>query len=185
VNAPPRLTTARLLLRPFAVADAAAVHRAVGDREVAAMTASIPHPYPDGAARAWIVGQPEAFARGESCVLAITLPAAGVVGAIGLHFEAAHAKAELGYWIAREHWNRGYATEAARALLTHGFGPLQLERVFARCMTRNRASARVLAKLGFVREGILRHELFRFGEFHDCELHALLRTEFAARETQA
>lgn len=181
MSAPPTLRTRHLLLRPFTPADAVAVHRAVGERDVAAMTASIPHPYPDGAALAWIEAQPAAFARGEAVILAITTAADGVVGAIGLQIEAAHAKAELGYWIGKQHWGRGFATEAARAALGHGFGALHLERIHARVMAGNRASARVLAKLGFTREGVLRRELFRFGAFVDCEVWSLLREEHAAR----
>lgn len=179
------LSTARLVLRPFAPADATAVHRHVSDREVAATTAAIPHPYPDGAALSWIEKQAQAAARGESVVFAITAAPHGVVGAIGLHLEAAHAKAELGYWIGKPHWRQGYATEAAQAVVRFGFEQLHLERIHAKFMTRNRASERVLQKLGFTREGILRRDLFRFGEFVDCELWSILREEFAARGAKA
>lgn len=180
MSAPPTLRTARLVLRPFSPADAAAVHRAVALRDVAAMTASIPHPYPDGAALAWIEAQPAAFARGESVLFAVTA-AESVVGAVGLQIEAAHAKAELGYWIAKPQWGKGYATEAARAAVRFGFETLHLERIHARVMTANRASARVLAKLGFAREGVLRRDLFRLGAFVDCEVWSLLREEHTGR----
>jgi len=182
VSAPPTLRTARLVLRPFSPTDAAEVHRAVALRDVAAMTASIPHPYPDGAALAWIEAQPAAFARGESVLFAVTAAESGLVGAVGLQIEAAHAKAELGYWIAKPQWGHGYATEAARAAVGFGFGTLRLERIHARVMTANRASARVLAKLGFVREGVLRRDLFRLGAFVDCEVWSLLREEHAGLE---
>jgi RimJ/RimL family protein N-acetyltransferase len=185
MRGPATLETERLVLRPFVPADATEVHRYVSDREVAAMTSSIPHPYPDGAALAWIEKQAEAAARGESVVFAITAAPHGVVGAIGLHPETAHAKAELGYWIGRPHWRRGYATEAAQAVVRFGFDELHLERIHARFMTRNRASGRVLEKLGFAREGVLRRDLFRFGEFVDCELWSLLREEFTARDAKA
>ena len=175
------LTTARLVLRPFGPADATAVHRYVSDRDVAATTASIPHPYPDGGALDWIEKEAQAAARGESVVFAVTAAPHGVIGAAGLRLEAAHAKAELGYWIGKPHWRHGYATEAAQAVVRYGFEQLHLERIHARFMTRNRASGRVLEKLGFTREGILRRDLFRFGEFVDCELWSLLREEFAAR----
>jgi len=181
VIAPPTLRTERLLLRPFTPADAAAVHRAVALRDVAAMTFSIPHPYPDGAALQWIESQSSSFARGESVHFAITTAEAGLVGAVGLQIEPAHAKAELGYWIAKPQWGRGYASEAARAAVGFGFGTLHLERIHARVMAANRASARVLAKLGFTREGLLRRELYRFGAFVDCEVWSLLREEHAGR----
>lgn len=175
------LTTPRLVLRPFVPEDAAAVQRFVSDRAVAGMTSTIPHPYPEGAAAAWIRSVGESIARGDALVLALTTPADGLVGAAGLHVDAVHAKAELGYWIGRPHWNRGFATEAAAALVAHGFRALRLERIHARFMVRNPASGRVLAKLGFQREGLLRRDLYRFGEFIDCELWADLRDDFLAR----
>jgi RimJ/RimL family protein N-acetyltransferase len=176
------LATARLVLRPFAPADAMALQRQVSDRDVAATTFSIPHPYPDGGAFTWIEKQAQETARGESIVFAVTAVPHGLVGAVGLHhIEAAHAKAELGYWVGKSHWRQGYATEAAEAVVRYGFEQLHLERIHARFMTHNPASGRVLEKLGFMREGILRRELFRFGEFIDCELWSLLREEFAAR----
>jgi ribosomal-protein-alanine N-acetyltransferase len=184
VKGPATLRTARLLLRPFAPADATAVHRYVSDRDVAAMTASIPHPYPDGGALTWIEQQARAAERGESVVFAVTIAPHGVVGAVGLHPETAHAKAELGYWIGKPHWRHGYATEASQAVVRFGFEELHLERIHARFMTSNEASRRVLQKLGFTREGLLRRDLFRFGEFVDCELWSLLREEFAAREAK-
>jgi RimJ/RimL family protein N-acetyltransferase len=58
-------------------------------------------------------------------------------------------RAELGYWIGPPDRGRGYATAAARQLVSHGFGRMGLARVFARCQIANRASARVLVKLGF------------------------------------
>lgn len=180
------LTTKRLVLRPFAPADAMALQRQVSDRDVAATTASIPHPYPDGGALTWIEEQAQETARGESIILAITLAPHGVVGACGLqHVEAAQAKAELGYWVGKSHWGQGLATEAAEEVVRYGFEQLHLERIQARFMVRNRASGRVLAKLGFTREGILRRDLYRFGEFIDCELWSLLREEFAARGAKA
>ena len=152
---------------------------------MAATTASIPHPYPDGGGLAWIEKQQQAAARGESVVFAVTAAQHGVIGAIGLQLEAAHAKAELGYWIGKPRWHQGYATEAAQAVIRHGFEQLHLERIHARFMARNPASGRVLEKLGFTREGLLRRDLFRFGEFIDCELWSLLREEFAARGEKA
>jgi [ribosomal protein S5]-alanine N-acetyltransferase len=67
-----------------------------------------------------------------------------------------YRSASLGYCFAEAAWGHGYATEAARVLLQWAFGTLDLNRVQAQTDTRNVASARVLEKLGFVREGMLR-----------------------------
>jgi len=94
----PTMDTTRLVLRPFALADAAAVQALAGDREVAYSTLNIPHPYPDGAAEAWIGTLPEAYDRGEAAVFALALQDGGeLVGTCGLRLELAHARAELGY----------------------------------------------------------------------------------------
>ena len=178
MNELPQLRTARLLLRPFLAADAPAVERCVSDRDVARMTLSIPHPYPEGAAVTWIASHAERFATGHAAVFGITTVAEGLVGAIGLEINPEHRHAELGYWIGKNHWNHGYATEAARAVLSYGFRERLLHKIFARHMRHNPASGRVLQKLGMQHEGGQRQHFFRLGEFVDLELYAVLRDEF-------
>jgi len=121
----PSLETVRLLLRPLTPADAPAVQRLAGDKEVASTTLNIPHPYPDGAAELWIGTLPQAYDCGEAVVFGITLHDGGeLVGTCGLRLELPHARAEIGYWVGREYWGRGVATEAATCLsdwlLDHG-----------------------------------------------------------------
>jgi [ribosomal protein S5]-alanine N-acetyltransferase len=75
-----------------------------------------------------------------------------------------YRSASLGYCFDDAAWGHGYATEAARGLLRWAFGTLDLNRVQAETDTRNLASARVLEKLGFVREGTLREDCVVNGE---------------------
>lgn len=88
--------------------------------------------------------------------------------------------ASLGYCLTEASWGRGYATEAARALLTWAFDTLDLNRVQAETDTRNVASARVLEKLGFVREGTLREDCIVNGDVSDSWVYGLLRRDWAA-----
>jgi RimJ/RimL family protein N-acetyltransferase/uncharacterized damage-inducible protein DinB len=176
----PTLHTDRLVLRPFALSDAADIQRLAGVREVAMMTANIPHPYPDGAAEAWIRGLEHSRSQGvmkaSELVFAITDRDGGaLLGAVGLVQLPAHARAELGYWIARDAWGRGYATEAARAVLEFGFATLGLERIDATYMTGNPASARVMQKLGMVFESLHPRLYRRDGVFRDSGRYAILR----------
>ncbi|UQU62484.1 GNAT family N-acetyltransferase [Couchioplanes caeruleus] len=90
-----------------------------------------------------------------------------------------HRSASLGFCFGEAAWGHGYATEAAGALLRWAFGTLDLNRVQAECDTRNAASARVLEKLGFVREGTLREDCVVNGEVSDSWVHGLLRREWA------
>src|SRR5215212_1807613 len=128
----PTLPTSRLLLRPFAPADARDVQRLAGEHAVASTTLNIPHPYEDGMAEAWIATHPVAFDEGVWATFAITARDGGtLLGAAGLTIRARHARAEMGYWVGRPYWGRGYATEAAGALLAYGFDALDLNRVQA------------------------------------------------------
>ena len=180
-GAQPTLSTRRLLLRPFTLDDAREVQRLAGAREVADTTLTIPHPYPDGAAEAWIATHAADWEARRMLHFAIT-PAdvgegveRGVVGAISLAFASGHPRAELGYWIGVPYWGRGIATEAARAVVRHGFEQLGLERIFALHFVRNAASGRVLVKAGMQLEGRLRRHVRKGDAFEDADLYAVLR----------
>jgi RimJ/RimL family protein N-acetyltransferase len=172
----PRLKTERLLLRPFTLADAEDVQRLAGDRDIASTTASIPHPYDDGVAEQWIAVHQQRFEEGSWLNLAITRdPDGALVGALGLRFELEHDRAELGYWIGKPYWGRGYATEAARALVQYGFDTLGLHRIFARHFARNPASGRVLQKIGMTHEGHRRQHEKKWRIYEDEELYGMLK----------
>jgi [ribosomal protein S5]-alanine N-acetyltransferase len=116
----PTLDTSRLRLRPFALTDTPAVQTLAGEYDIAATTLLIPHPYPDGAAEAWIAAHAEKFLRGEEVNFAITDRESGqLMGAIGLRLTLAHRRGELGYWIGKPFWNRGYCTEGGQAMLDY------------------------------------------------------------------
>jgi RimJ/RimL family protein N-acetyltransferase len=174
----PTLTTERLLLRPLTLADAPEVQRLAGEREIAATTAAIPHPYPDGAAEDWIETHPGRFARGEAAVFAVThLPDGALLGVVGLEIDTETQRAELGYWIGKPYWNQGYASEAAAAVVRFALSDLGLRRVFARHFSGNPASGRVMQKIGMRHEGTLRKHAVKWGEVHDLEIYGLLAGE--------
>jgi RimJ/RimL family protein N-acetyltransferase len=154
-----------------------------GDPAIADTTLAIPHPYPDGAAEQWISTHADSFRQGTEVVLAITLkPDGQVVGSMALSINKNHQRGELGYMVAREHWNRGYCTEAARALMSYGFGALGLNRIQAAHFPRNPASGRVMQKLGMTREGLLRQYVSNRGTREDVIMYSILRREFGATE---
>ena len=149
----PALRTERLVLRPFVYRDAPRVQALAGDARVAATTLNIPHPYGDGVAETWIASHISDYLAGRSMTCAIARPELGVVGAIGLSVRARHRKADMGYWIGVEYWGRGYATEAAGAIIEFAASHFQLEKITAHHMIENPASGRVMEKLGMVKEG--------------------------------
>ena len=96
-----------------------------------------------------------------------------VIGTCGFgYLDKLDRRGGIGYFLAQSHWGRGYATEAARAVLRFGFGALALNRIEARCMPVNAASERVMQKLGMKFEGLLRQDMFKDGQFHDVKLYA-------------
>ena len=116
----PRLQTDRLVLRAFELTDASDVQQLAGDPDIALMTATIPHPYPDGLAEEWIAGHAAQFEAGELAPFAIALRRdQALIGSISLMIDRQQELAELGYWIGKPWWNRGHCTEAARAALRY------------------------------------------------------------------
>jgi RimJ/RimL family protein N-acetyltransferase len=89
-----------------------------------------------------------------------------------------HRSAALGYCLSAAAWGRGYATEAARAVLQWAFDTLDVNRVQAETDTRNLASARVLEKLGFEREGTLREDCIVDGDVSDSWVYGLIRRDW-------
>jgi ribosomal-protein-alanine N-acetyltransferase len=179
----PTRETPRLVLRPFSLDDAKVLQQLVGDREIADTTLNIPHPYEDGMAEAWIGTHQSAFDSHETVTLAIEERAStGLVGAIGMHIKLVNESAEIGYWIGREWWGRGYCTEAARAMLDYAFRDLGLNRVHASHLSRNPASGRVMQKLGMSHEGRLRQHVKKWGVFEDIEKYGILRSEYVSDE---
>ncbi|HEY5337578.1 MAG TPA: GNAT family N-acetyltransferase [Rhizomicrobium sp.] len=86
-----------------------------------------------------------------------------------------HRRAEVGFLFNRAYWGKGFAFEAMQAVIAHGFGALQLERLWARVHAGNTASQRLLERLGFVREGTMKAHILRDGARRDCEIYGLVR----------
>lgn len=172
----PHLDTDRLHLRPFTLDDAPRVAELAGAEEVAATTLTIPHPYALSDATEWIETHQPAFETGTQVVFALTLRDTGeVVGAMGLTIDAENERAELGYWVGVPFWGRGYATEAARAVVGYGLGELALHRIHAHYFTENPASGRVMQKIGMSYEGRMPGHIKKNGVFRDVDSYGVLR----------
>lgn len=149
------LSTPRLVLRPMRESDVAFTAAVLGDLEVSRRLARVPHPYTEIDARAWLA---EVHRLRREAVLdhfMIDLADGQAVGAIGLHADGPDATdAEVGYWIAPAHWNRGYAREALGAVVRHAFEARapRLAVLHARAQRANPASIRVLEACGFTEE---------------------------------
>ena len=149
-----RLETRRLWLRWPRMADANAILRLAGEKAVAEMTASIPHPYPSQAVEPFIFGARKGNALGEHLMLAITPRSKPneLIGMIGAHKQASGVPF-IGYWLGTPHWGKGYATEAAQASVNYAFGALGAEEVIAEIRPENKKSRRVAERLGMTISG--------------------------------
>jgi RimJ/RimL family protein N-acetyltransferase len=145
-----RLETRRLWLRWPRAADAALIARLAGERDVAEMTANIPHPYPPDAAAEFVLKARAANADGGALVLALAPKArpTELIGVISLH-RRGDEPPNLGYWLGKPFWSQGLMSEAAQAFLAMVFSLTDLVEIHACARQDNAASLRVLAKCGF------------------------------------
>ncbi|MET8669500.1 GNAT family protein [Streptomyces tendae] len=175
----PVLSTDRLRLRPFTEADADFLYAMHGSAHVMRYWDS--PPWTDRARADRFLAMCRTMAEeGTGVRVAVERASDGVfVGWVCLvEWNPVYRSASLGYCLAEAMWGHGYATEAAHALLRWAFDTLDLNRVQAEADTRNAASARVLEKVGFVREGTLREDCVVDGEVSDSWVYGLLRREW-------
>lgn len=137
------IRTARLVLRRLTGADIPRIAELAGDWAIASMTARIPYPYTLADARQWIDGLDP-----NEQVWAIDHQGS-LVGVTGHAATPDGTSTEIGYWIGRPYWGQGFATEAARMLVSHCFRHGRFAEVTCAHFADNQASARVIEKLGF------------------------------------
>ena len=141
------ITTDRLRLRPLEPADARRIGTLCGDLAVSRWLARVPHPYPAGEAERFIAR----CRRSADRVWAIERRGepgpAGVIGVIGIDGPADGQS--LGYWLGASYWGRGYASEAALAVVDWAFGEAATAALASGAFEGNAASLRVQEKLGF------------------------------------
>jgi len=175
MKAYPTLTTDRLILRKFEETDASIVKMLAGDYEIAKMTLNIPHPYEIQMAESWIATHQQEYDDDMGVVFAMVNPEYDdLVGAIGLTITQRFNRAELGYWVGKAHWGRGYATEASLEILKYAFEELKINKITATHMTRNPASGRVIKKIGMEYEGLLRQHALKWDQFLDIAAYGIL-----------
>lgn len=159
-------------LRPWRVGDEGSLARHADDRAIwVNMRDRFPHPYTEADAVGWIA---IASRRTPPTNLAIDIHGEAV-GGIGLmlHDDVERVSAEIGYWLGRAFWGRGVTSAALRAMTAYAFETFGLTRVFAVPFARNDASARVLEKAGYRREGVMRRSAVKDGEVLDQLLYAV------------
>lgn len=173
---------ARLTLRPFTLADAPAIVRLLGDFEVVRYAGEIPWPYGLADANEFIGLTHRHFIHGrDSIFAAVRADDGALVGCIALQAATGAAIARLGYWFGRDHWGRGYATEAIALILGYGFGIRAYPRIEADVHIDNIASWRALERVGLRFEGIAELDFAARGYVAPARRYALDRAQWEMR----
>lgn len=149
------LETERLLLRPYRQGDTPEIARLLDDAEMARFLMVIPHPFVEFDARQLVKAAWRRLAAGRGFDLLITVKDDGdrLVGSVGVGLHDDGQRAELGFWIGRQYWGDGYATEATSRMLAFCMKVLGVTRFTATATADNAASLAVLRKLGFAETG--------------------------------
>jgi [ribosomal protein S5]-alanine N-acetyltransferase len=177
---PQVISTARLTLRRWQLSDAEDVLAYAQDPEWSRYLHVLPTPYERRHAEEFVARQ-VLLNPVLNPSWAVVLDGA-VVGGINLRLRPEHRLGDLGYSIARSHWNRGCTTEAAGAVVDTAFATYpDLNRIRAFADARNTASQRVMEKLGMTKEGTLRQNRVERGTFVDETWFGLLRHEWQER----
>lgn len=152
------LETARLVLRQPTLADVKAIARLVNDRRVAENLRRVPHPYTRDDAVDFIT----ATAAADRDTVFLIEHNRTPIGMVGLDWQNPELP-ELGYWLGVDHWGRGFATEAARAVIDTAFEDYAVERLVSGARVSNPASRHILEKCGFQWTGVELHRFLALG----------------------
>jgi RimJ/RimL family protein N-acetyltransferase len=172
----PVLATERLVLRAPRREDAKAVAKLINDRRIAENTARIPHPYRLVDAKAFIA---HADRADEDLTFFITHPDDTIVGGCGIG-KLDRENPEIGYWLGVPFWGRGYATEAARAVIDHAFTERGYDVLLGGARVSNPASRRVLEKCGFQWTGVGLYRIRAIASSAPCDRFRLDRGLWAS-----
>ena len=172
------LDTDACRIRPLEASDIEPIQQLAGAAEIAENT-FVPHPYPPEAASEFVKLCQERWTLDEAYTFAIIDRAIeGFVGTIGIHLNATHNCADVGYWIGKPFWRRGLATAALRLIIQFGFDKLQLNRIEAGHFSENAASGRVMEKANMRYEGIRRQSALHRSSYKDVVYFAILREDY-------
>ena len=177
------ITTARLRLEHPSLRRVEEFRPLLNDREVSRWLLRVPWPYRRSDAREFIARARRRRRAGtDLALMIIERESDRLIGGIGVHgIESVHRHAEIGYWLGRPFWGRGYASEAVEALVAGCFRSLRFHRVEAGVFRGNAGSENVLRKAGFVPEGVRREAFFKDGVWKDDLLFGITEAEWSRR----
>lgn len=171
----PRLDCGVAVLRPWRLDDLDSLVASANDASVSrSLRDRFPYPYTGDDGLAWLTRAVDESDRAWALEID-----GNAVGGVSVHpgADVHRHSAELGYWLGQRHWGRGIMTTVVRAFAPRAMEAFHLYRLYATVYENNPASARVLEKAGFAREGVQKSAVVKRGELMDLYVYALVRRE--------
>jgi len=172
---PPALETSRMILRPIELTDAESIFAYAKNPNVCKYTLWEAHQSIEDSLNYIKEYIFDYYSKGVPEPLGITMKKnpQKVIGTVGCFWTSKQAKAmELAYAIGEEYWGQGLVAEASEAVMAYCFKEFSLKRIQARCKVENKASARVMEKIGMTYEGTLKSAIFHRDKFWDMHYYA-------------
>lgn len=175
----PRIETERLILRKITAEDVDNIFEYASITEVTTFVLWETHKTKRDTLD-FVKFAEEQFINGSSIVWGIEIKSEKkLIGSIDLRdWKTIHKCGDIGYAISKKYWNKGYVSEAMKAVMKFGFEPLHLNRIEAHCEEENIGSWRVMQKCGMKYEGTLREKVFIKGKFRSMKMYSLLKNEW-------
>ncbi len=168
----------KINLRNLRDSDAQSIFENVNDKDIIKYTLSIPYPYKLIDAENFIQRVNQKNIKDFHFGIEDKI-SKNIIGMISLHMNPKTIKvAEVGYWLGKKYWGKGYMKEALDIVLDYGFNKLKLEKIYAGVFKINKKSQKRLEHAGFKQEGLLRKHYFRLGVWHDDVAYGLLKEEY-------
>ncbi|MBT5346907.1 GNAT family N-acetyltransferase [bacterium] len=175
----PNLETLKLVLNQFDSSDAEKIATYLNDVDMSKFVSNIPFPYSLENASTFIDSCREQFLIKKSITFAIREKSSQIlVGSIAIQIKARHKRGVLGFWIAKDYWRRGFATESLEKVLEFAFDDLKLNKLEAVHHTENLASGKLMRKVGMVKEGELKQHYFKNDKFWDVVTMGICRDDY-------
>ncbi|MCG8310936.1 MAG: GNAT family N-acetyltransferase [Cytophagales bacterium] len=174
------LYTPRLILRKFGISDAPELSRLLKDKEVAATTLMLPYPIDLEKSKEMIRNyiEEQELKKVMRWTLTLKKNEQQIIGGIRLVPNQKFNSAEIGFWLGKNFWRKGYAFEAAMRVIEFGFNELEFNRLEAHAMAENKPSIMLLEKLGYQKEGYHPDLVIKWGAYKDVVTFGLLRKNY-------
>ncbi|WP_340064770.1 GNAT family N-acetyltransferase [Ascidiimonas aurantiaca] len=179
----PEIETQRLLLNELQFTDIPDIVTYASNKKIADFTLNIPHPYEEKDAVFWLNMAYQGFRNKTQMIFAIRLKKTSrFIGGIGLTLTRAFNRAEMGYWMSEPNWNKGYMSEAAKAVVRFGFEEMDVNKITSSHLSTNPASGRVMQNGGLTYEGTLKEHVCKKEVYHTLLVYGLTKNEYEQKK---